>query len=705
MLRTWSLIGSLLLVASTARAALTDSEKLQISTFVAKGAIANAPRVRALVARPDLAPEEAAEPLKRGFSSAPFDDTRQKFADALLFGPGSAASRNALVSPLVEALLARAASRMGDIPAEPKAPLGQSERKAADEVIAIHAFIDRRIANYGAPPADGHDASSAIRDDAFRAAAQSLKAHRDAHARWLTAGTVVPADIVHLRAQIALTLIDLARGVVGRHEVSTWLGLDGSRREAFERYGLYVEATAPDARIADALRVLASVPGAPEGVSLLLLTKASPAGIAARGLVASAGVDLGAAVRQEPSDKLWPVELKPAASDVALAQVAQMAAELGVRRSLERRPELATRAAAAAGRAARTGSAGYLSKALVGMALEGNEKAPRAPSSPEVVLAGAVQLLLIDGQRALELSLIRAAEGRPEPLEQFATALAVLAGDGSRVSLGRTRDDGSLESDPATEIKVEDGVATAFVLRGKHVTVLAAKNGAFEARIDGAAPKLTSLASYRERTSEADSMHAGSVSFETLFGAPKGASLDDGRLVLEGSKGGFDAVATGEPMDDGEVTARIRPKGAGGGLLLRATSGDISALSVALLLSADTKKASLVTFDGRGKAFEIAEAVPLAEAPKDGYAVSLGVVGSTVGAKIDGKAIVGNLRIEIPQGKAGLAVLSGGRVEVSDFKALRCSPNPVQTKSSPPPALTPTGFCAKPVPAKAKGKR
>jgi hypothetical protein len=107
-------------------------------------------------------------------------------------------------------------------------------------------------------------------------------------------------------------------------------------------------------------------------------------------------------------------------------------------------------------------------------------------------------------------------------------------------------------------------------------------------------------------------------------------------------------------------------------------------------------------FDGRGKAFDVVELPPLPpNAPKDGYAVSLGVFGSTVGAKIDGKAVVGNLPMEITLGKAGLAVLSGGRLEVRDVKVQACAPVDPTAKSAGT-SLTPTGFCPKPPPGKSK---
>lgn len=703
MLRKGLLCGAMLLLCSRAEAALTESEKLQVATFVSKGAVDSAPRVRALVARPDLTPEEAAEPLKRGFSGVPFDDARRRFADALLFGPGSAASRSTLVPPLVDGLLARAAVRMVDVPAEPKGPLTKSERTAAAEVLAIHAFLDQRIANFGNPPADGHDTASAIHDDAWRAAAESERAHRAAHGRWFTNGGTggpLPPEIVHLRAQTALTLIDFSRGIVARRELSSWLGFAGIRKDTFERYGVLVETTAPDDRVAEAMKLFEATPAALDGLSLLLMSKASPAGVAARGAVVSTGVDMGATRRPADGDKLWPAEVKPSAPEVALSLAAETAALRSVERTFQNRADIAARSRAASTRAAASGAAGYLAKAVLGIALEQGEKAGRAPSSPEIVLAGAVRLLLLDGERALHLALIRSAEGHPEPLEQFATALAVLAGGGNRAALGRTRADGSIEADAATDVKVEDGVATGFVLGGKHVTVLAAKGGAFQATVDGAAPKMTSLSSYRERMEEGRAFRAGNIDFTTLFGSPRAASLDDGRLAVEGSKGGFDALVTSDAIEDGEVTARIVPKGPGGGLLLRASPGEVSYVAVALLLSTEpSKSARLLAFGSKGKAVELAAPLPLPEPPKDGYAVSLEASGSAVTARIDGKTISGMLSRELPLGNVGLAVLAGGRVDVHDFKARPCPPPAVPSKTNAP---KPSGSCFK---ALAKGGR
>src|SRR4051794_40182688 len=118
-------------IAPGAHAALTSSEKAVVTSFVQKGEPSTAARVRALVARPDLSPEEIAEPLRKGYAGAPFDERHGLFTEALIGGPGSAASRNALAPAVVEALLERASSRLGDVPATASSKLSPKGVEAA----------------------------------------------------------------------------------------------------------------------------------------------------------------------------------------------------------------------------------------------------------------------------------------------------------------------------------------------------------------------------------------------------------------------------------------------------------------------------------------------------------------------------------------------------------------------------------------------
>jgi hypothetical protein len=651
----------------TALAALTSSEKAVVSTFVEKGALESAPRVRALAARPDLGPGEMAEPLKKGYSAVAFDDVHRRFTDALLFAPGSEAARNTLAPAVVEALLARAAARMGDVPVDSTRPVTDSERAAIDELVQIHGFVDEKIANAGAPPPDGHDLTSGIRDDAYRALAEMYKAHVAAHRRWFGADEAAPEGMLRLRAQLATTLVDLARGIYGRTEVGDWLGLSGDRRAAFERYGVLVEGGS-NARVADAVRLLDGATGAGNGLSLWSIDKTPTTGLVARGHIARAGVPLVGALRPIAPEKLWPEEVAPSRPDVSLTEIAYSAAELATSRATAAHPSLGERAHAAANRAANAGAPGYLSVAVQRLPLGGQGGGKAATPSGEQVLTGVIQLLLLDGQRTIDLALIRSAEGRPEPLEQLALGLSVLAGDGKRATLGSTRSDGGVDPVAVTDIAVENDAVSAFSLAGKHYAVGAGKNGGFIATIDGAPPKLTALANFRPLPVPGDSWTVGPTTYDKLFGDPHAVGLDDGRLVLEGSAQGFDAVASGMDADDAEVSATILPSGAGGGLVMRGRAGDSSYTGVTLRLEPASHKAELLYVGARGKTVEIGPPATLGDPPKKGYAVWLRVEGSKVTAKVGDKALAGTLAEDVGAGRAGLAVLADGRLEVRDFR-------------------------------------
>jgi hypothetical protein len=685
------------IVPGMALAALTASEKAVVRTFVRKGVLDTAPRVRALVGRPDLAPEEVAEPLRAAYAEAPFDPAHRRFTEALLFGQGSAASRNTLVPAVVEGLLARAATRMGDVPIEVGAHVGPHERAAVDELLAIHAFVDTRIANAGAPPPEGHDSAQAIRDDALRAVVGLYKNHLIAHERWIKAPGLVSPELGRVRAQASLALVDLGRGVVGRHELSDALGLAGARRGAFERNGLLVETsgTAADARVAEMVRLLESVPHATDGMSLWLLSKASSAGLVARGRIVRAGVVLTDALR--PLPRLWPEEVTPSFPDAALATAAASIADVATAHSFAAEPALRDRARVAAEHAAAAGVQGYLAPSVPKMPLEEASGAPAAPPTGDRVVAGAAELLLLDGPRALDLAAIRASEGRPEPLEQLALALTVLSGDAQQFSLGRTRADGALEAVPFTKVKRTDGLLSEGIVSGKRYTILPNQAGVFGMAIDGASPKLTTLPSYQERTTAGDAWTASGVDYQRLFGEPRAAGLDDGRLVLEGQKGGFDSIVTGEEGTDVKVSALVYPVGSGGGLLARATAGESSFVGVALMLDVDPARARLLLANGKGKAIELAPPVALPKMPDDGYPVSLETIGHKVTAKIGTVTLSATLPGDAAPGRVGFTARAQGRLDVRKVSIAPAKEAPVVPGRAVPGKVVP----GKVVPGKA----
>ncbi|HEX4335875.1 MAG TPA: hypothetical protein VH062_08180 [Polyangiaceae bacterium] len=669
----------LALLPRPAFAALTDSEKAVVRTFIVKGVVDTAPRVRALVGRPDLAPEEISAALKPGLTEAPFDAQHEKFLDALLFGQGSAASRSTLVPAVVDGLLARTGAEFGEVPLDPGARVDARARKASEESVAISAYIDRKLANAGTPTADGHDPSAGILDESLEAAALLYKDYYATHAQAFGPGQRVSQEMLRVRLQMALTMIELGRGVVPRQELSEWAGFSGERRAVFERTGVVVEADgAPDGRVAAATHMLESAGAATDSLSAWLLAKVSPVGFAARGSVVRAGAALGETLHPVDGAALWPPEVKPGTPDAALVAVADSVAGLATTRALAQTPALRDRARTAAEHAARAGAAGYLAPTPPTMTLQGALGQPAPLPTPELVLAGTVQLVLLDGQRTIDLALIRAGEGRPEPLEQLVLALTVLASDGVHLAVGAPVAGGSVDTLAASDVKSVDGLVSTFTLGGKRYAFAADKAGVFTARLDGAIPKLTQLPDFRERASTGESFRANGVDYDRLFGEPRAAGLDDGRLVLEGSKAGFDAIATGPEGSDQEVAAVIRPTGAGGGLLVRSRPGDAGYEGVGVLLEVDAARVRLLRFDGHAKAAQLAEPIPLPPMPAHGYVVSLKVEGDTATAKVEGHVLTGKVVGDVEPGRVGLAVRAEAHLDVMHLVA--------KTKSDAAPA-------------------
>src|SRR5512143_1713933 len=89
--------------AAPSGATLTPSELVLVRQYTGGAQIANVPRVRVLVARPDLSDAESAEAMTAALA-VPFNDARAAFVRELVFGAGSEASRNVLVRAVTGAL-------------------------------------------------------------------------------------------------------------------------------------------------------------------------------------------------------------------------------------------------------------------------------------------------------------------------------------------------------------------------------------------------------------------------------------------------------------------------------------------------------------------------------------------------------------------------------------------------------------------------
>src|SRR5262245_9475826 len=94
---------SLLFAALDASATLSPSEKAQVRDFFASARTENAQRVRSLVARTDLAPEESIGVLREAVVVVPFTNERGAFLHELAFGASSASARPLLVHAVTKA--------------------------------------------------------------------------------------------------------------------------------------------------------------------------------------------------------------------------------------------------------------------------------------------------------------------------------------------------------------------------------------------------------------------------------------------------------------------------------------------------------------------------------------------------------------------------------------------------------------------------
>lgn len=638
------LAGGLALAVSPALAALTPSEQVQIAGFVSGGKLGDAGRVRALVARPDLEASESAAPLAVGFARVPFDNAHERFAEALLFAPGSAPSRSALIAPVVVALLGRAEKLDHDTPA------------GADELVRIQAFIDRQIA--------GADASANIRDDARLDAAKALEAWFDRERTWLKPGSAGP---VRVQAQAAATLVDLARGVVSRRELVTWLGLAGARAALFEKSGVLLVngGGVPESRVASIVAQLGVAPGALDGVTLWLVDKATPVGLDARGAIVRAGAD-AASTAPAPPDKLWPAEVDPPRFDATLAEVAHSVAVRVAAHALDGDAKLREAAKAAAARAREGGAPAYLAPAVpASMIPPAGAPDLALEASPAELVAGALQLVLLDMPRALTIALARARVGHPEPTEQLFLALTALADSAgsdapSELAVGR-----GAALDKIDQLTRKDGMVVSFRLGSHRLEVLRAPDGRVTgATVDAAAPKLADFGVYRPVPRPGPWTLAG-VRLETLSGAPQVALDDAGRLLVSPapSSGGFDAIVTGDATPAPDVRATLVPAGEGGGLLIGAHKSRVGYTGIALFISAEPARAVLAHVDDSGRATQLGDAVDL-PAPRAGagYDVRLRVDHGRVVATIGNKHLEATTPVDA--GQVGVTVRHDGKLQV-----------------------------------------
>jgi len=675
----------LLFLSSSAEATLTDSEKAQIRDFYAKGDAVNAPRVRALLARPDLTPPEAGAMFAEATRRVPFDDKHQIFVKDLLFGPATAASRSELVPPVVSGLLARAAEVLGGVTAD--------DVQRAQELMRIHRFVGREIASGGKPPREGHDGSISIRDDSLRAVVADYRAH-------LTLPIFDPARLTGTlpaaRAQAELTLLELASGLHATSDVASWITADAPQRAALEKSGVLVVGLggAPPAKASAVVSMLASVAPAAQAASALWIGKPWPHGLASRREVLVAQAPL-TGTRKVQGSRMWSSAVDPSTPDAALAEVAFVLGRAADSALSAADPAFAAMTQGALDRARAGGDGAFLAVESLVESLEATETSgtSRQPAVPLGSFVGrSVELLLLDAPRALSVALVRSLSGKNEPMEQFCLALYITAlGEGGKlkdsVTLGRPGDAGGVAPIEITKIRGTGFEIDHFTVDGHEYAVSRAPGGAVsKVERDSRPLALSAIPHTRIPTVGGETwtlpanagargprVPAAPTELRRLFGHPEVGFVDDGRTLVRSAPGskGRDAVVAKGPAEEIELELDLSASGSPGAVVLRASAGATSYAGIALFVEpGDAPRAWVVALDGSGGKFPLTNPTPLAKPTAKGHHVKAALKRDGVQVWIGDRAMTAALPNFLIGGGGDVAFAPGepGEIEVRNLR-------------------------------------
>ncbi len=544
---------SLLLFTSPAAASLTSSEVGQVKDFVARGQLANVTRVRALVVRTDLSPDESINIVVDALSAVSFEEKRPEFVKDLLFGGGgsSLASRPLLALAVTKGLLARA-----NIVHQRYAGGLDHEPRAVSELLAIYSFLDTEIANAGKPTATEHDASAGIPAATLEKCTRAIAEHLEQNARVLKGAGKIDEAVGRVRAQAQIALIDMTPDGTTRHvDAAKELGIDGDRRQMLVDWGIFVA----DAGHTDPERVkivLAKLPGARQGISVIYTGK-DRGELHARQGVAYAGME-----GERAFDEGAPTEAAGLVQDLAV---------IAAKRALETSPALLAQVEkdVVAARGDHDKTFGH----------------PRAPSLDHY-LGAAMTLAIWDGQRAVDLAFGRFLAGRPESAALLVDAL-VAVGDPKLDTFTKI----------TTDSFTHDGHVWSVQRGGPAGIVVAVKR-------DGQNVTLAQLPTAKIPLKDGESWTDGTATFTRMRGTPKASIVPhEGKgstltVAGQGAKG-FDAIVMTNPPASFVLEGDLMVRGAQGGIAIRTSNGK-DAVKGLMLLVTPGGKAALVTSDDAG---------------------------------------------------------------------------------------------------------
>lgn len=583
-MRARSVLRSLLLaavVASGSRSAfatLTPSEGAIVKQFVGTAQIANAGKVRALVARPDLTEPESSQAMIDALAPLAFTEARAVFLRELVFGGASGASRNILVTAAVKGLLARADTVFGK---------GTPETAdIAEELLRVYKFLGADVANAGRPTGRLHDAQAGITPGTYEACAKLMAEHFERHALWLKGGpSQLATGPARVRAQASLALLDMQPDTPTKNvDAAIALGLDTARRAILVERGLLIlDSGKADGKIPEVQSMLRRIKGGLEDIEAFAFDEA-PQGLKARGtvLAISSTLENAKPSRAFPEDEVTqsPVSAPIAALGLAIAErlTRQVLANRGDLRLAAQRDLTA---------------AGTDKKRVLGTPTE---------ASPEGAVASALGLLLVDAPRTLDVAMARFLSGHPESASLVSDALGVLAAsaapaNATQFALGKGESDGTSSILDVNGVRLApSGAALAFAVgpnRWELTRDITGTGVVSGVKRDGQPLAFPMLGTARIPITTGSSWTGGGISLMSFVGAPEVGVVAGPRIRMAGTSDLDGAVMAG-PGDDVIVEADVKAEGPSA-ILVRAVSGRAGFGVGVRITPGPTARATLVT--------------------------------------------------------------------------------------------------------------
>jgi hypothetical protein len=369
-------VATVLAVAAPSRASLTSSEAEQVRRGVATAS--DLPRVRALIARPDLSSDEAAAAMAAGLTTTPIDAAHVAFLQDLVFADAATASRPVLAVAALRGMLARADAVIGQHGLDlDRAPA------ALAELTRAYAWVEQ-VAR--ASPA------SNVPESTRAACARVVTDHLARNATALSPQAAVGAEVARARAQIAIALLDLMPDAPTRRiDAADGLALTGARRALLvERGVLALDAGGPDAHVATLRVLLDRLPALGDGLEAIVVGGDAATLTARSGILVMPDAPGGNAAPAV----LWGGDVRSPSGDGWTVAAARGLATAAVSRALARSDAL---------------------RAQVDRDGGGNE------------VAAITAMLLIDGPLAVEVAAARLLGGARESAARLADAIGALA--------------------------------------------------------------------------------------------------------------------------------------------------------------------------------------------------------------------------------------------------------------------------------------